>query len=390
MKSAVVFIGQSFPSGVYRNLAVMGSEMYTTKPDGVSFYYAATKDEANAGAWGIVRSTVPPEYILCKQEFREVVSEIVSLMDRYELLLIHAGGGLGQMRYFMPLKRRYGKRLRIVVITHSYRHDSWMRVPMSFLQCIVYARYVDKVVFQCPYAMRRFSLHGLLCRMGKTAIIPLGSELESLNEVSSAREFLTEDLAREVESGETFKFVYLAQLRKGKQHKWMLATLARIFARHPQARLFLCGQGGLRGAIERDVARLGLTRQVVLLGCVQRAHVPFLLRKMDCAVVPSKAETFGHAFVEPMMAGVPVVGTRVGAGEYLIQDYRTGLGFKAKNRRTFQSAVEYMLSNPRACKSMGERAARMVATLFSHKEVASAHMSMCKEVLENAAALLKR
>jgi glycosyltransferase involved in cell wall biosynthesis len=86
-----------------------------------------------------------------------------------------------------------------------------------------------------------------------------------------------------------------------------------IFARsHPQAVLLLVGDGVLRGALEAQVARLGIAAQVIFAGF--QADVRPFQQAMSVCVFPSVAEPFGLAAVEALALGKPVIVFADGGG----------------------------------------------------------------------------
>lgn len=68
-------------------------------------------------------------------------------------------------------------------------------------------------------------------------------------------------------------------------------------------------------------------------------------------------ETFGYVAVEAFSCGVPVVASRVGVAEEIVQDQQTGLHFTAGNSGDLASQVEWAWEHPHEMEAMG-RAAR--------------------------------
>jgi glycosyltransferase involved in cell wall biosynthesis len=383
MTKAVIFVAQMYPCGLIRHLAYLGIELYRIfNGTNIAFFLASIYDESHEEDWKLIRQQIPNTSLLQGATFEQVVEGMAALLDRYDRVLIHCGGGYSQIKRIRLLKKKYGKRLSLVVTTHSYQHDSWRRPLMAYFQSWLYRLYVDHVVFQCPYAMRRFVGHGWFVRHAKASVIPLGVETFYNETVDndSAQQGWAADLA----DGQTFKFVYLAQFRKGKNHLWLVQILMDILKQYPHARLFFVGGGGndIQRQLSTYISRNGLDRQVILTGQIPRQDVPWVLRHCDCALVPSQAETFGHCFLEPMMAGIPVIGTRVGVAEYAIQDFGTGLGFTPGSVEGMIQAVRYVLRHPSEAKKMGELASRMVSMLFTHRQVAETHRRLYCHILE--------
>jgi glycosyltransferase involved in cell wall biosynthesis len=116
-------------------------------------------------------------------------------------------------------------------------------------------------------------------------------------------------------------------------------------------------------------------------GQIPRYEVPWLLHHVNCALVPSRAETFGHNFIEPMFASLPVVGTRVGIGREVILDGETGFGFSLKNPKEFSSAVQILAENPELAKDMGRRAHELVSKRFRHSDVAKLIVDVYRKLM---------
>lgn len=104
-------------------------------------------------------------------------------------------------------------------------------------------------------------------------------------------------------------------------------------------------------AIEEEVRRLGLQTRVTLLG--ERRDVRQLLAGADLlAQANVKPEPFGVVFAEALLAGVPVVTTRMGgAGE--IVDESCGRLVPAKDPAALAGALDELISNAALRVSLG-------------------------------------
>jgi len=385
MKSnAVVFWGVAYPGGIVRHLALLGCELHGFAK-GYDCYFAATVDGRDKDAWRVARASIPTENCIEANSFQELVSKTEDLFARYKRVLIHCGGGWYQTRLLMSFRKKYGRRLVLVGTTHSYRHDSAMRIPMSSFQTLLYLRYYDVIVFQCPYAADRFWGSKLLFAAGKGAVIPLGCESFSdigkeAPEVISCQQALVQTLSDK----SLFKFVYLASFRPGKKHIWLVRALAPVLRRHPEARVLFCGRGDESSVseVKKAIARHGLTRNILLTGHIPRNEVPWLLLHANAAIVPSRAETFGHNFLEPMFAGLPVLGTLVGVGRDIIHEGKTGYSFSLRSMNSARFGAERILSDVENARVMGKCAREMVLNQYSHANVARQLTALYERLLQ--------
>ena len=387
--NAVVFLGMVYPGGGIRHLTLLGCELFKACSADIDFHYASITREADSGCWRLVRSVVPEDLIIEETNFNSLVKRIVDLRKDYSHVIVHTGGGWGQTKHFMRaighLHRSERRRIHLVATTHAFRIDSSLRIPMSIFQYILYCRYYDKVVFQCQYAADRFVGGNRLIKKGKGVVIPLGCEPfgEPADEAPpgiAAQEKLLEVL----QDDKKFKFVYLAGFRPGKMHVWLVRALAPVLKRHPSTYVLFCGTGdqAVMEATKTKIRLEGLSDKIMLTGQVARNEVPWLLAHCDCAVVPSRAETFGHNFLEPMFAGLPVLGTRVGIGRDIIKDGETGYGFSLTRPASVQSAAERLLLDVAIVHEMGRRARRLVENDFTHAAVAKRLLQVYCNVLK--------
>ena len=101
--------------------------------------------------------------------------------------------------------------------------------------------------------------------------------------------------------------------RKG--YDVLVAALARL--RHLPWRLVIAGDCGRSPQTSRrlraEIARLGLTDRISLLGAVMPEQMSPLYASADLFVLPSRFEGYGMAYAEAIAHGVPVIGTTAGA-----------------------------------------------------------------------------
>lgn len=375
--NAVVFIGMTYPYGAIRHFALLGCELFKVCQDDVDFYFASIACEPDKGCWDIVRQTIPNEHVIKTDTFEELVGRCCGLARIYEKVVVHTGGGWGQTKHFVRARKRMDKKFRgrlvFIGTTHSYRHDSFLRIPMSAFQYVLYRLYYRMIIFQCQYAADRFIGGNHLIKLGKGAVVPLGCEPfgEVGNDIPKG---IAENASLSVmlKDCALFKFVYLAAFRPGKMHVWLVHAIAPVLRNHKEARVLFCGTGNMDviRATEIAIAQEGLQEQILLTGQIPRAEVPWLLQHSNCALVPSRAETFGHNFLEPMFAGIPVVGTPVGVGRDVIISGRTGQVFDLKDPSSLAAAVESMVAHPADAARMGQMAKASVENRFRHADVA--------------------
>ncbi len=385
---AIVFVGMTYPHGNVRHFALLGCELYKVIEDSADFYYASIQAEVNPGSWSIVRNAIPSNHIICTSTFNELAEISVGLARKYNRVVIHTGGGWSQTKSFVCARRQLGKeigrRVIFVATTHSYRNNTIFRIPVSIVQFFQYRLYYAAVIFQCKYAADRFVGGKWLIHHGRAFVAPLGCE--SFDDVSDSVPLGISDkpeLVNILKDESLFKFVYLAVLRQGKMHAWLVDAIAPVLRDNPNVRLLLCGswhEKVYREVLKR-IKELSLEGQIFVPGPIPRNEVPWLLKHSNCAVVPSRSETFGHNFLEPMFAGLPVIGTSVGIGCDIINNGVTGYAFCLNDMRSFREAANRVVANIAETEHMGERARALVVDRFTHNAVAKQIVTVYNRIL---------
>jgi glycosyltransferase involved in cell wall biosynthesis len=116
---------------------------------------------------------------------------------------------------------------------------------------------------------------------------------------------------------------YIATFVQGKGHLQLIDAFRKIVADIPQARLLLLGSpAGMLDEVRSAAAEFP-TGNVVLAGW--RDDVPACLSAMDVFIQASLSEAFSRVIVEAMGTGVPVIATRVGGAEEVIEDGVNGI-----------------------------------------------------------------
>jgi glycosyltransferase involved in cell wall biosynthesis len=115
---------------------------------------------------------------------------------------------------------------------------------------------------------------------------------------------------------------YPAQTWKHKNHLRLLGALALIRDRQGAEISLVCSgrQNEHWPAIQREVQRLGLEKQVRFVGYVTEAEMQVLYRDCRFMVFPSLFEGWGLPVVEAMSLGVPVACSRVTSLPELVGD----------------------------------------------------------------------
>jgi glycosyltransferase involved in cell wall biosynthesis len=146
--------------------------------------------------------------------------------------------------------------------------------------------------------------------------------------------------------------------------------LARLHERHGDVRLVIIGDGPLRGELQREFQRRGLTRNVIFAGLLAHEEVPAVLRELDVALAPYPKHDHEFYFsplklFEYMACGVPVVAAKVGQIAEVLRHGETGLLYPPGRLPALAAACERLLANAPLRRQLGAAAAKLVHEGFT-------------------------
>jgi glycosyltransferase involved in cell wall biosynthesis len=127
--------------------------------------------------------------------------------------------------------------------------------------------------------------------------------------------------------------------------------------------LLVVGDGPDAAAMRAEAERVGLADAVHLVGAT--ADVGAYLDQADLLLCPSASESFGMAALEAMVAGVPVVGSRVGGLTEVVADDICGRLLPVGDLDGMAEAACQILLQPGLAAAYAEAGRRIARTRFS-------------------------
>jgi glycosyltransferase involved in cell wall biosynthesis len=144
-----------------------------------------------------------------------------------------------------------------------------------------------------------------------------------------------------------FTFYAQAHLSTRKGFDLLIRAFAQRFGGQDGIRLVIGGGGEIRADLEALAASTGVRSQVTFLGAIPRDAVRAAMWAANCFVLPSHAENFGVVLIEALSTGLPVISTRCGGPEDIIND-RVGILLMPGDEEGLAAALATMLHRPAA------------------------------------------
>jgi len=149
--------------------------------------------------------------------------------------------------------------------------------------------------------------------------------------------------------------VYVGRLTEDKGIRVLLNAWNLLPKQYP---LYIVGDGPERAALEAQARELKLSG-VTFRGLLSRAEAIEIVKGSRFSVVPSvRNEGFPMCVVEAFACGTPVVSSRLGGLEEIVQDHVTGLHFNPGDARDLAAKLEWAWSQQSELVKMGHAARR--------------------------------
>lgn len=177
--------------------------------------------------------------------------------------------------------------------------------------------------------------------------------------------------------GEGGYLLFVGRLSEEKGLSTLLAAWRSLLSPVP---LKIAGEGPLQGFVEQAVRE---NPNVEYLGRRSGPEILELMGRAKALVFPSQwYEGLPRTIIEAFAKGTPVIATRLGAMETLVDHGRTGLHFAPGDAADLRSQVEWLLEHPAAREAMRRAARRAFETQFT----AEANYQRTMQIFERVAA----
>lgn len=170
-------------------------------------------------------------------------------------------------------------------------------------------------------------------------------------------------------SADSFVYLSVGNLKLIKGHDHLVRAFAKMLSSqsNSNAELILIGEDQLEGQIDTLADKLGIARQVRLIGRVDDV-LPWL-QAADAFVLPSLAEGHCNALLEAMACELPAIATRVGGNIDTIQDRQNGLLVDSANVTELSAAMLALHAGDTLRQRLGQNARDHIVRKFSQTDM---------------------
>jgi len=173
--------------------------------------------------------------------------------------------------------------------------------------------------------------------------------------------------------------VAVGRLVYEKGHEFLIDAMSTVTGEDSRAIAGICGAGPLHDSLQAQIEKLNLQGKVKLLG--QWDEIPELLAASDVFILPSRWEGLPMALLEGMMAGLPVIATRVEGVDEVVQPGVHGLLVPLESPAELAQAILQLLRSPQDRQRMGAAARERVLSSYTTDRMCEAYLQVIEKGL---------
>ncbi|WP_201523461.1 glycosyltransferase [Aliarcobacter butzleri] len=141
-----------------------------------------------------------------------------------------------------------------------------------------------------------------------------------------------------------FIFLHIGSLDKNKNQELLIRSFEKIARLNGKIYLNIAGDGYMRKSLEVLVQQLDIEKQVNFLSRISQEKVREEMMKSDCFVLTSNFETFGVVLIEALACGLPLIATKCGGPEDIVNK-QNGILINVENQLQLEDAMITMYKN---------------------------------------------
>ncbi|WMZ74659.1 glycosyltransferase [Staphylococcus pseudintermedius] len=124
-------------------------------------------------------------------------------------------------------------------------------------------------------------------------------------------------------SQDDFKIVSVGRLSPEKGFDLLIKAVAELAPKYPQLKLYILGDGPLKGTLKSLVEQLGIQNHVYFLG--QRRNPFFIVKRADVFALTSHYEGQSMVILEALTVGTHVLASDIIANRYVLENEKYGM-----------------------------------------------------------------
>jgi len=260
---------------------------------------------------------------------------------------------------------------KIIFTGHGWAFNEDRNVFSKFIIFLIHAMTIlmtNKTIAVSSETKRQITLK---CKSlgNKIEVIHNGVEEVEPIEKASARQFIINTLIDKDINPDSLWIGTVGELHPIKGHSYLLDALAELKEDDKLSNIqtFIIGEGKERKNLERKISGFGLSKNVFLTGNIKNAS--HLMKAFDLFVFPSLSEAFPYTILEAGSVGLPIIASRVGGIQEIIEDKKNGTLVRPKDVLDLKIQIISLLKDKEKRDFYGENIKKTIENNFSKKQM---------------------
>ena len=155
----------------------------------------------------------------------------------------------------------------------------------------------------------------------------------------------------------------LGNVRPAKNYETLISAVNLL--KKPELHFIIAGhkKKDLMEQLQEQMESLGVTAQIHFIGFYD--DTPGFLAQLDMFVLSSSSEGFSIATIEAMATGLPVIATRCGGPEEIVEHLKTGYLVPTEAPDQLAAAINHLQGHPRLAAELAKAGQEHVRNAFS-------------------------
>jgi phosphatidylinositol alpha-1,6-mannosyltransferase len=308
---------------------------------------------------------------------RAVQQRLRDPAHRGKVVRVHAVHAVPEVACLLPLKLRYGRRLRILCYAHGEEVNACLSSRQLKMLMLQAHKIIDVMLANSRYTRSRL---GPYIDESKLRVVNPGVSIGSFDGAQEAGRRWRATMGY----GQRRLVLTLGRLDPRKNQAAVLAAVAAIKDRYPDMLYVVAGMGRQLDSLRQQARELGVAERVIFPGAVDNEQRIAMYGACDVFAMPAiqdgpDVEGFGMVFLEAGACGRPSIAGCVGGQPDAVQDGQTGLIVDGTQQDAVTGALDRLLGDEALRQRLGE-GARQYAQGFDWPRVVQRVVDLADEL----------
>ena len=185
--------------------------------------------------------------------------------------------------------------------------------------------------------------------------------------------------------------LFMGRLVYEKGIQYLISAMPKILNGYHDAKLVICGKGGMMDELKAQVDALGISQKVYFAGYMKGKDVQKMYKAADIAVFPSTYEPFGIVALEAMLSEIPIVVSDIGGLNEIVDHRVNGMKTYCGNPNSIADSILELLFDHKLCAEITKKAKNKVRNEYNWSKISQdTHFVYQKAICQSMAEKQKR